>query len=212
MPFGFRLERVMDQPNIASIFYGPILLAVEEESALPNWRKVALDSGDLEGYLTGDPATLRFNLGPLKLKPFFRILQRTLLGLPRLAGGVTTSSNTPSPPQIPRNNVNQTPVFHHTMKTRIHKHLLAVSLLTALGQPLSAAPAVLAVDVGKPGHPVPATLWGIFFEDINLSADGGLYAELVRNRNFEDSDQPAHWTAIGSGAEAPVSAWTPPTC
>jgi alpha-L-arabinofuranosidase len=88
------------------------------------------------------------------------------------------------------------------MKTRIHKHLLAISLLTALGQPLSAAPAVLAVDVGKPGHPVPATLWGIFFEDINLSADGGLYAELVRNRNFEDADQPAHWTAIGSGAEA----------
>jgi alpha-L-arabinofuranosidase len=88
------------------------------------------------------------------------------------------------------------------MKTSIHKHLFAVSLLTALGQPLLAAPAALVVDVDKPGHPVPATLWGIFFEDINLSADGGLYAELVRNRNFEDSDQPAHWTAIGSGAEA----------
>jgi hypothetical protein len=72
MPFGFRLERVMDQPNIASVFYGPILLAAHEENALPAWRKVAIDSGDLEGYLTGDPATLRFNLGPLKLKPFFQ--------------------------------------------------------------------------------------------------------------------------------------------
>jgi DUF1680 family protein len=72
MPFGFRLERVMDQPNIASVFYGPMLLAVEEPSALPAWRKAALDSGDLAGSLTGDPATLRFNLGPLKLKPFFQ--------------------------------------------------------------------------------------------------------------------------------------------
>jgi len=71
MPFGFRLERVMDQPNIAAIFHGPVLLAAGEESALPAWRKVALDSADLDAYLTGDPATLRFNLGALKLKPFF---------------------------------------------------------------------------------------------------------------------------------------------
>ena len=42
--------------------------------------------------------------------------------------------------------------------------------------------ASLTVDVDKPGHPVAPTLWGIFFEDINLSADGGLYPELVRNR------------------------------
>ncbi len=32
---------------------------------------------------------------------------------------------------------------------------------------------------------VPSTLWGIFFEDINLGADGGIYAELVKNRSFE---------------------------
>ena len=83
-----------------------------------------------------------------------------------------------------------------------HPRLLAraaLILLAALGPILSAAPATLTVEVGKPGHPVPATLWGIFFEDINLSADGGLYAELVRNRNFQDSDQPDHWTAVRSG-------------
>ncbi len=28
-------------------------------------------------------------------------------------------------------------------------------------------------------------MWGIFFEDINLGADGGIYAELVKNRSFE---------------------------
>src|SRR4029078_8098999 len=33
--------------------------------------------------------------------------------------------------------------------------------------------------------PVQPTMWGIFFEDINLAADGGVYAELVKNRSFE---------------------------
>ena len=62
-----------------------------------------------------------------------------------------------------------------------------------------AAPAKIAVQVNQPGHKIPATLWGIFFEDINLSADGGVYAELVRNRNFQDADKPDHWTAVSSG-------------
>jgi alpha-L-arabinofuranosidase len=59
---------------------------------------------------------------------------------------------------------------------------------------LHAAPASLTVDVDKPGVKISPTLWGIFFEDINLSADGGIYPEFVRNRSFEDSDQPDHWT------------------
>jgi alpha-L-arabinofuranosidase len=86
------------------------------------------------------------------------------------------------------------------MKTKIHQSLFALTLLTALGQVMAAAPATLTVAVDKPGHPVSPTLWGVFFEDINLSADGGLYAELVRNRNFQDSDQPDHWSA-GGGAD-----------
>src|ERR1700751_1803177 len=32
---------------------------------------------------------------------------------------------------------------------------------------------------------VPATLWGLFFEDINRAADGGIYAEMVENRSFD---------------------------
>jgi alpha-N-arabinofuranosidase len=43
-------------------------------------------------------------------------------------------------------------------------------------------------------------LYGIVFEDINCSADGGLYAEMVRNRNLEDSDKPDYWTTESSGA------------
>jgi alpha-L-arabinofuranosidase len=65
---------------------------------------------------------------------------------------------------------------------------------------LHAAPATLTVDVDKPGVKISPTLWGIFFEDINLSADGGIYPEFVRNRSFEDSDQPDHWI-ITKGAD-----------
>ena len=44
---------------------------------------------------------------------------------------------------------------------------------------------VITVNVKKPVAPIQSTMWGIFFEDINLAADGGLYAELVKNRSFE---------------------------
>jgi len=43
----------------------------------------------------------------------------------------------------------------------------------------------LTVLVNKPGPRISPSMWGIFFEDINLAADGGLYAELVKNRSFE---------------------------
>lgn len=81
------------------------------------------------------------------------------------------------------------------------KKLILISTLVAWSASaiLTAAPASLRVSVDQPGHPVAPTLWGIFFEDINLSADGGIYAEMVRNRSFEDSDKPEHWTLIQRG-------------
>lgn len=59
-----------------------------------------------------------------------------------------------------------------------------------------AGAAQLTVDVGHPGHAVPRSLWGLFFEEINCAGDGGLYAELVRNRSFEDADKPEHWSLL----------------
>jgi alpha-N-arabinofuranosidase len=47
----------------------------------------------------------------------------------------------------------------------------------------------LDLDLSVSGKKVQSTMYGIFFEDINFSADGGLYAELVKNRSFE-FDQP----------------------
>jgi alpha-L-arabinofuranosidase len=75
--------------------------------------------------------------------------------------------------------------------------LTALALFASLAS--RAAPATLTVHVDQPGHAISPLLWGIFFEDINLSADGGIYPELVRNRSFEDSDQPEFWKLANEG-------------
>jgi alpha-L-arabinofuranosidase len=41
-------------------------------------------------------------------------------------------------------------------------------------------------------------MWGVFFEDINFGADGGLYAELVKNRSFEFPEPLMGWTKLSS--------------
>ena len=43
----------------------------------------------------------------------------------------------------------------------------------------------ITVQADRPGAKINPAMWGIFFEDINFGADGGLYAELVKNRAFE---------------------------
>lgn len=65
----------------------------------------------------------------------------------------------------------------------------------------------ITVSANEPGHSVSPMLWGIFFEDINHSADGGIYPELVRNRSFEDSMRAEHWTVVredGASSEASI--------
>lgn len=53
------------------------------------------------------------------------------------------------------------------------------------------------LDVQKVGSPIQSTMYGIFFEDINFGADGGLYAELVKNRSFEFENPLSGWTPFG---------------
>ena len=71
---------------------------------------------------------------------------------------------------------------------------------------LCEAQAQITVDVGKPGAKISPTMWGIFFEDINFGADGGLYAELVKNRSFEFPDAMMGWSKVQPrGAEGLLS-------
>ena len=76
MPMDFHLLPVMDQPNIASIFYGPVLLAAEESESLSDWRPITLNAEDIGQSFTGDPETLRFSLNDLKFKPFYETYDR----------------------------------------------------------------------------------------------------------------------------------------
>ena len=74
--------------------------------------------------------------------------------------------------------------------------LAAIAALAALS--LSAQTHTLDINLKKMGAPIQSTMYGIFFEDINFAADGGLYAELVRNRSFEFPQDPLQaWTAFG---------------
>lgn len=67
------------------------------------------------------------------------------------------------------------------------------------------AQVTLDIDAAQKGIAVSPTLNGIFFEDINHAGDGGLYAELIRNRSFEDNSSVAEtWKVVkqaGSSAE-----------
>ncbi len=54
----------------------------------------------------------------------------------------------------------------------------------------------LIVSADKSGARISPAMWGIFFEDINFGADGGLYAELVKNRSFEFPDNMMGWLRI----------------
>jgi alpha-N-arabinofuranosidase len=64
----------------------------------------------------------------------------------------------------------------------------------------------ITIDVSRPGADISPTMYGIFFEDINFGADGGLYAELVKNRSFEFPESMMGWSKLQrEGAEGTLS-------
>ena len=73
----------------------------------------------------------------------------------------------------------------------------ALALLAGLQTPARATD-TFTVDVRKTGPAIEKTMYGIFFEDINFAADGGLYAELVKNRSFEFPFALQGWKASGA--------------
>ncbi|MBK7131611.1 MAG: glycoside hydrolase family 127 protein [Bacteroidales bacterium] len=76
MPFKFYLEPLMDQQNIASLFYGPILLAAQEPETMKEWRKITLDAGDISKSISGDAEQLLFNIDGVVFKPFYETYGR----------------------------------------------------------------------------------------------------------------------------------------
>ncbi|MCU1322519.1 MAG: Alpha-N-arabinofuranosidase [Acidobacteriaceae bacterium] len=89
-------------------------------------------------------------------------------------------------------------------------HRLAFILALACLQTapaFSQSPSIaLSIDAGHVKGPVSPMLYGLMTEEINFSYDGGLYAELVRNRTFQDhANRPEHWFVHeGAGADASI--------
>ena len=78
-----------------------------------------------------------------------------------------------------------------------HRNILICAALALSTLSAQAQENVITVNAKKPGADIQPTMYGIFFEDINYAADGGLYAELVKNRSFEFPDHFAGWDISG---------------
>ncbi|MDH6217018.1 alpha-L-arabinofuranosidase C-terminal domain-containing protein [Streptomyces pseudovenezuelae] len=97
-----------------------------------------------------------------------------------------------------------------TARTRLRLGLCASAFLLAVGLvPAAPTPAhaddvtdyAITVDPADKGAKIDDTMYGVFFEDINRAADGGLYAELVQNRSFE-------YSTDDNTAYTPLTSWT----
>ena len=91
--------------------------------------------------------------------------------------------------------------------------VLAAAIAASTGS-VHAQKTTITVQVSAPGKPISSDLFGIFFEDLNYAADGGLYAELIQNRSFEYSPtEQSSWSPLsfwelqkrGSDAEGSMS-------
>jgi alpha-L-arabinofuranosidase len=76
------------------------------------------------------------------------------------------------------------------LRSRTQALYLSALLFSELVLPMFASDAVITIDATKPGPAVNSNMYGIFLEEINHGVDGGLYAELIRNRAFEDARPP----------------------
>ncbi|MCX6362219.1 MAG: DUF1080 domain-containing protein [Armatimonadetes bacterium] len=80
--------------------------------------------------------------------------------------------------------------------------LATLAAAVCLAAQAPGAPVQLTVRADQPGAAVPKSLYGIFFEEINHAGDGGIYAELVRNRSLEDAQTPEAWSPVSEGGAA----------
>lgn len=74
---------------------------------------------------------------------------------------------------------------------------LIAALLMGMGMTVQAQTHEFVIQTKKLGAEIQPTMYGVFFEDINFAADGGLYAELIKNRSFEFPQAFTGWKVFG---------------
>src|ERR1041384_2223471 len=90
---------------------------------------------------------------------------------------------------------------------RYVRFLLAIIVLVFGARLLAQQPVTITVRVDQPGVKIDPIFYGLMTEEINFSYDGGLYAELIRNRTFRDNPQtPVNWSvAKYSGGDGTIA-------
>ena len=85
------------------------------------------------------------------------------------------------------------------MKTNFLR-ISALSLAVACGMGAAYAEPTneMVIQTNKVGAEIQPTMYGLFFEDINYGADGGLYAEMIKNRSFEFPQNFLGWDTFGN--------------
>src|SRR5688500_17939563 len=93
------------------------------------------------------------------------------------------------------------------MKKNFLTLLLVLCVLSASLAPAPAQNPTLTIEAGQPAAKVSPMHYGLMTEELNHSYDGGLYAELVRNRAFlDDAQTPVHWSVVqGNGSAASIA-------
>lgn len=94
------------------------------------------------------------------------------------------------------------PAMRKNLKLRFCLFLMVLSIVSLSAQQVKE----ITVLANKPVADVQPTMWGVFFEDINFAADGGLYAELVKNRSFEFSLPMMGWKQVREKGDGRVIA------
>ena len=84
---------------------------------------------------------------------------------------------------------------------KLNKLFVSVFLgLLLFNTEVSSQSPTITLKLDQPGFAVPTKLYGLMTEEINYSYDGGLYAELIRNRSFKDNARtPDHWSLVQEG-------------
>lgn len=93
-----------------------------------------------------------------------------------------------------------------TSATRFLAPLCALCLVAGHWQLVFAQSNTITVQTDRPGAAIAPTLFGLFFEDINFAADGGIYPERLKNRSFEFPEPMMGWKAVErSGAKGALN-------
>jgi alpha-L-arabinofuranosidase len=78
----------------------------------------------------------------------------------------------------------------------VSKSVFKLLLAAAITYAANAGAATIDIHADRSGAKINPAMWGVFFEDINFGADGGLYAEMVKNRGFEFPDALMGWSKL----------------